>query len=341
MDNFWGLDSQLNPWLAPGFSDEILEELCNRDWRGNRASGIRAPRIFPLAELYGVGFATRKVAGIPQFIPIPYFSDHGVTHLDQWVPAEKENRAKTHMTWHEWRAGLDLSPKRVVRITHPLVIYRRRQGIYRKPDAAGTLVFLDHSLPGVDYEPYDYYQYFEQLAKLPDRMRPRGVCIQMHDIHKGLHKRMRDFGLPLFTVGESSSDLYGPRFYDLITRFEFATSTRVGSHSYLTEEVGVRFFLWGKEIEINNPVIKAREEFEHHRKKNAAKLFSAFPPRRTTERDRWLQAALGLDVGLDESVRRIRLAVRRDLVHALWVGGLAFLNYLRGRSNLRKRAAGS
>lgn len=315
----WPNNFPLDQYMEQGFSDQDLERLCDRQSETNRGS-IPFPRIFSFAELYGMGFATRVVANLPRLMPIPYFSDHGVHHTENWDRVETSNFARTHMTWHEWRAGQDLSPRRVVRITHPLVIFRRRRRIYRKSDASGSLVFLDHSRPGYDFKPYDYEKYFEKLASLPSQMRPKGVCIQMHDIHKGLHKTVRPFGIPLFTVGESSSNFFAERFYDLISRFEFATSTRVSSHSYLTEEAGVRFFLWGEEISPKTDRPQLLREFEDHLLEHAKKVFSDFPPRRTFERYNWLNSTLSLDIGLDESVRRIRRTVQRDLLYALLVG---------------------
>lgn len=323
----WPNNSSLDEYMEQGFSDQDLERLCDRQSDSNRGS-IPFLRIFSFAELYGMGFATRVVADLPRLMPLPYFSDHGVTHTEIWNHVETSNSARTHVTWHEWRAGQDLSPKRVVRITHPLVIFRRRRRIYRSVEASGSLVFLDHSLPNQDYKPYDYEEYFEKLASLPSQMRPKGVCIQMHDVHKGLHKTVRPFGIPLFTVGESSSNFYPERFYDLITRFEFATSTRVGSHSYLTDEAGVRFFLWGEEISPNTDRPQHLREFEDHLWEHAKKIFSDFPPRRSVERYNWLNSTLSLDIGLDESVRRIRRTIQRDFLYSLLVAARLAPAYL-------------
>lgn len=325
MSRLWLGHESVAPFLAMGLSDEELMALCDADLRDNRDSFFRFPRLFPHAELYGAGYATRFVAGWPRFLPISYFSDHGIDHCERpSSPIELTNLARTHITWSKWRAGFEMSSKRVVQIMHPLVLLRRKKRIYRRAEAAGTLVFLDHSLPSADLEPYDYEEYFESLAKLPMDLRPAGICIHMHDVNKGVHEKLRPLGIPLFTLGYSSSDKFADRFYDLVTRFQFSTSTLVGSHSYLCEEAGVRFFIWGRETELVDPLIEARREFEAHRLEAAKEIFSLIPPRRNITRDDWMQSALGLDIGFHESISRIRAVLRKDLPRALWLSARIF-----------------
>ena len=289
-----------------GMSDTELKNLCRP---AQRSRFSLPPRLYPLAELYGLGTSIRKVTGWPTVLPIPFMTDHGVTFLEHLTPGEVANSAKLHFTWSRARAGVYLKDRKIKRIMNPSVMFRRARGIFRRPEAKGTIVFVDHSYPTGDvYSGFDWAKYARELRALPEEMLPVVLCLHSHDISWSLHEELRTHGFDLVTVGNPEHPEFMRRFYALVTRFRFASSANPGTAIFLSEEAGVRAFLLGERNSLES-AIRDRIEFEGHNVAEVDNEFRRMPPQRSYKRDQLLTDHLGLDVSFLDSVSALRRAL--------------------------------
>lgn len=232
--------------LDVGFSDAELESLCQIE-NNLFAKVLRTSRLaYWASEVYGFGTAWRVLTKWPNFMPLPISTDHGVTFGVAFETHELKSFGQYHLTWSRWRASRVLEGKSVIRVQHPWVMYRKKMGIKPLDRAKGTLLFVDHSAPGKENGNSSYWNhYLGEIANLPAKFEVRGLVLHPHDVKAGLHRSLRAFGYPLYTLGHFFSPAFASRFYDLVARFEFVTSASLGSHLFLAEEFGVESFLYG------------------------------------------------------------------------------------------------
>lgn len=305
-----------------GFSDADLELLCTLGLSGfdSTLPFKKKTWLYWPTEIYGFGRCYREWLKWPNWLPIPVYGDHGVCIHGKLEGHEINSRPKTHLTWYRDRAEYSENHKfkKMMRIPHPWVTYRRNFGYKLNPDARGTLIFFAHSIVGTEIVDYDWDGYFEKLVSLPDDFHPLVICMHQHDINKGYHRALRKFQLPIVTVGEASSPYFVDRFYSLVSSFKYATSSIGGSDLFYCEEMGVRYFLMGGEpVYVNFShtqaplgIMKPLDEVCERASQLKRKLFSEFPPTNSVEKKKFVSDVLGLDV----DANRIKLQLRRVFI---------------------------
>lgn len=297
-----------------GLPDAVLEDLCGEAHGKSEGLGRGyAPWLFGLSELHSQGKCWRTVLGWPQWLPVPVFSDHGVHFDHEFFPQEQENGAQVHLTWSDWRVGQSLPGKVVLRTMHPWVLYRRFTQIQPQTERSGTLVFINHTRMSTEHEPYDWDKYFLELRDMDEEFRPRGIMFHANDVRKGVHKKFKQYGLPIFTAGNTSSPLFVDRFYRIVGLFKFSTSPSLGSHSFLSEEFGVNFFLSGEKL-VHNFQDDLRREPNYRIRKHFLEHLFSFPPGPTWEKEAALHACLSTNLSVGATVRSLRkLFIRQSL----------------------------
>ena len=228
---------------SSGFSDEELEQLS--------VSSLYEHGLSPWAawesENSSFGKTFRKWACYPSVLPLCISSDHGVHWESRCWPNEVKNKYRTFFTWHKKKSGLmgKEHGKKSYHVPHPWVFYRRKYLPNTPANRRGTSVFYAHSNSTTTplYENLD--NYINDLKSLPEKFQPVVICLSFHDIQKGLHKELRKYGIPLVTAGTTASQKFVDRFYSLVYKFRFASSSNVGSHTFYIMEAGVPFFLFG------------------------------------------------------------------------------------------------
>lgn len=300
--------------IHSGFSDDELESLCDWGLRGyDRKLPYKSPHwLYWPAELYSFGRCYREWLGLPSWFPLPLYGDHGVATSGDLSPHEKNSKPKVHLTWFKDRAESlkNNSTKKILHIPHPWVVFRHRYGLKKKENAYGTLVFFSHSNTGIEIVDYDFDKYFSELELLPDEYHPLVICMHRHDVEKKYHLKMRKYGLPVISAGETSSPYFVDRFYSMISRFNFATSNSGGSELFYCEEFGVPYFIKGEQPTYVNfshnesplGVLKSRDVVGKLLELRRREIFSVFPPRKSAERMAFVNSVLGLDV--DESMAK-------------------------------------
>lgn len=234
------------PDLVSGLSDSELEDLCVRKLPLSTALLRRRKLSIWSSEIYGHGRAWRSLTNWPNFLPLPISSDHGVTFGQPFEDHEKKNISRIHLTWSRWRQEKVLPGKRVIRVQHPWVAFRRFHQIEKSRHANGTLEFVDHSVPGELEMKGSLDRYLTSLESRPDFLRPTALVIHPNDVKEGIHYRLRPLGLPIFTFGNPLHPNYVDRFYCLVRNFENVSSASIGSHTFFAEELGVRAYVYGE-----------------------------------------------------------------------------------------------
>ena len=232
--------------LEVGFSNRKLTKLVS--FRRGHLEGF--PRLAPFASwqtaVYSLGRCYRDWLRWPWYLPLPMDGDHGI-QLQRDYFLDANSSARTYFTWSSWRATYPDLDKKIYWIRHPWVTFRQKRGITPRPDSKGTLVFISHTVEDSERVGFDFSKYLSQIKALPEKFQPITLCIQMHDVHKGLHASLRDFGFPIVSAGNTASPYFVDRFYDLVTRFKYCSSNMVGSQLFFCEEAGVPYFLLGEE----------------------------------------------------------------------------------------------
>lgn len=241
------------------FSNKQLESIVERNYcyAHDRSIGYRYyPWLYWTTELYSFGKCYRELMGFPKFLPLPFYGDHGVCLNSYFEPHEAKSKCKHHVTWFDERYNSlcsdDSHNKSIIHMPHPWVKYRHMKDIQLDSDRKGTLVFYAHTNNGIEMVDYDDDDYFAKLSRLPDEFHPITICIHQHDIKKGTHLKLRKYGLSIITFGLTSSIYFVDRFYDVVTKFKYATSSFGGSELYYCHELGLKYFILGKEPNLVN-----------------------------------------------------------------------------------------
>lgn len=289
-----------------GMSNEQLEALCKPEV--NQLS-------FPFSwtpELYSFGKCIRTLNAYPGFLPLFIYSDHGAGLHSNLYPHELNNNSNVHLTWHPEKSKryANLKDRKILRVPHPWIGYRRKKGINKSENTSGTIVFFTHHVPGIRWEGHSTEDYFERLRNLPKEFHPIVLCLHMHDINAGHHKVLRKYGFPIVTAGNTVSYNFVDRFYELIKTFSYGTSQEWGSQVAYCIELGIPYFFFGNRPKLINikhkempigEVVQYQDEFHERYYKNAVKLFSYPQTEVTLDQKAFVTKILGLDSDLDQS----------------------------------------
>lgn len=237
-------------------TDEELERRCRKGYTGS------APWIYWPAENYSFGHATRVNTGYPKWLPMFVYSDHGCglhTHLTKH---ELDNSSRIHLTWNCQKSVKysNHEKHRTLLVKHPWMDYRLAKGYRRKSGScAGTLVFFMHGTPSVEWSGHDDDVYFEELKSLPEKFHPIVLCLHLHDVNAGFHKKLRQYGLEIVTAGNTSNTDFVDEFYRIVQSFRYATAQAWGSYVPYCVEMGIPFFFFGEAPTLIN---KSDKDFE-------------------------------------------------------------------------------
>lgn len=236
-----------DPNIYTGYTDEKLESLSKINSRFE--SGV-AYWASVESESSSFGKTLRVWSLFPNFLPMYVCSDHAVHWESKCWPNETNSPYKVYLTWNSKKNEKmnNVAGKQSHYIPHPWVNYRKK---FYHPVSAnlqrGTLVFFPHS-GETSYPVFeDLDAYILKLKSLPKEYHPIVICLLYSDIEKGLHLKLRGYGLPLITAGTMISQKFVDRFYGILLNFKYSTSPNIGSHTFYSIEAGVNFFLYGEE----------------------------------------------------------------------------------------------
>ena len=287
-----------------GMSDEELELLANPDTLDLGLSHWP----YWTSEQYSFGKCIRERAFYPKILPLYIYSDHGAGLHSKLYEHEINNNSNIHLTWHpeKYRRYKSVEKCSLIRVQHPWISYRRKHGIKLDESRKGTLVFFTHHVPGLHWENHDTNEYFDLLRALPEKFKPIVLCLHMHDINAGHHKKLKRHGFPIVTAGNSSSIKFVDRFYELIKKYSYASSPRWGSQTAYCVELGVPYFFLGERPKLINeshdqlPIGEVGYKDETHEDYDlrANELFRYPVDKVTQEQRAFVEALLGVDANV-------------------------------------------
>lgn len=250
--------SNISDLIDVGFSDSKLYDLCDARPRTikpvSRLLSSIGRLIFPTklfwpSECYGFGKCYRHWLCWPSFLPIPVYSDHGADGDGRFYIHELANPAKYHFCFSFYRRKEirhKSGKKRLLRVQHPWITYRHSKHFELHKDSNRCLIFLPHSIPGVDIAK-KHIAYSDLIENTRARF-PHinlALCIHKHDVNAEIISFCRSFNLPVFTLGDPMSPLFVDRFYNLARNFCYASSSLMGSQGYYCSELGIDYHILG------------------------------------------------------------------------------------------------
>jgi hypothetical protein len=200
-------------------------------------------------EAYGHGKWLRSWLGWPQWLPLPAYSDHGVSLDSYHAIHEIQNEFRIHFFWSVYKqlyaSQKSITDKRnYIQIPHPYLHLKLER--YRHPNSnrSGLLVFWPHTTSKYTYDDSYVSKYLEYLAELRNEFHDICICIAFHDLHAPWAGQVMAEHR-VVSAGDYMSPDFPERLFSLIDQYEFATSPWGGSQAYYCTMLGVKYFIDG------------------------------------------------------------------------------------------------
>jgi hypothetical protein len=254
------------------------------------------------SEIYGLGAAYRSAFKIPRFLPLPFYSDHGV--IASGVIDENILRfpiwKKTFLTFSESIAeARDIYPSlRILGQIHPWVVYKEKHSIKKSYNPEIVIFFPLHTVNGYQVSGMEDEKSISYLKSLNEKTGIIKVCLHSNDLGTEREKLFKSEGFDVISFGDPMGDEFIQNFYNFarVTKYAISESwtsgvaflidldvpcvilrrdLRVESHSNLNRKVG-----------FDNPQIRADIQY-------AEQLFSELTDIVTDEQRSYIQNQLG------------------------------------------------
>ena len=242
---------------------------------------------------------------LPDWLYLPFYGDHGYSAFGKFQQHEIENNAHIHVTFNKYRyeALKNKVDKYLLYINNPYVPYRKINKLKQKPHCKGTLVFYTHTINNVYYYNYNFEEYLDLLLNLPESYHPIVFMFHNNDIRKGNYKHLKKRGFPVLTAGNQSDWQFIDRFYEIISHFKYGTSNSGGSELFYCTEMGLKYFILGKEPMLFNKghkqnkrgLINNQDELLTKLNTKKRELFHFESNAIQDEKDKFITVSLGLD----------------------------------------------
>jgi hypothetical protein len=263
---------------------------------------------------YGHDWIIRHYLDFPRLLPMNVRIQHGWYTNFRPETADLRTDQPLMLVWSKRIAAewIDLTRRPVEILGSPFVHFRHMFGIQKREDAQGTVVFPQHSTRNSKTE-NDVEKYCRDLDALPDVYRPVTICLHFHDWDE-LKPLFESHGYGrIVTAGRSRQPEAGfaKRFYEILSRHQYATSNDILTGLFYAVEMGIPFFVYGPE-----PFSYRRESGEAtFRMPYFYEIIEFFrgPTTTSTETQRQLVRS---EIGLDDSIPPEEL--RATLIDMFW-----------------------
>jgi len=305
-----------------GFSDIELETLCGvvaGEYSHSHPQNLeQKPALYFMGKVNGYGTALRNLLNLPGWYPLPFSLDHGIAFASE-LSSFEQNKASAHFVWDKERydALAYKHGSRIRRIRNPVISMIERQNIKKVSDAQGTIVFIPHTNDSCTLRPYNWHNYISKIEQRFKKSKRIVLCIHPHDIKNGNYKKFRQFGKPLITFGNNTSDLFIHRFLSTLIHFEYATGISPGSEAFYCSSIEVDYIQFGEKIDYvyapnstaddnsDNLVKKYRDQRDH--------LFSE-QQKNSEQTKQFIADRMGLDISIEDSTAALRRILIRDSI---------------------------
>jgi len=205
----------------------------------------------PRLELYSHGKYLRKWLGWPQWLPLPAYSDHGVSLDCYHAKHEEKSEYLSHFYWslHKFKYSSIRSSlfKRYFFVPHPYyqLLFEFKNSSLTCQNDSGLLVFWPHTTSKYYYNAEYVSAYLKYIRDFAPSYENIDICISSNDYSQPWLNEIKSSGFPVVTAGSSRSPLFAARLFDLISKYQYATSPLGGSQVFYCTMLGLKYFIGG------------------------------------------------------------------------------------------------
>lgn len=180
------------------------------------------------SEIYGLGTAYRSVFKIPKFLPLPFYSDHGVIAsgvIDESISNFPIWR-KTFLTFSESvvEAKNDYPSLRILGQIHPWVVYKEKHSIKKVYSPQIVIFFPLHTVSGYEVSGMEDEKSIDYLKGLNEKMESIRVCLHWNDMGTEREKLFKNKGFDVISFGNPMGDEFIEYFYNFARNTKYAIS---------------------------------------------------------------------------------------------------------------------
>jgi hypothetical protein len=242
--------------------------------------------------------------GIPKFLPLLFFSDHG-TLTGGIVDKQILDVAQNGDFYFSFSKSVCENQKeypliRIIGVLHPWVYFRRKHGIIRNFNSENILYFPMHSAPGYKIEGFNDQASIDFLKNLELKSSNIFICLYWFDYVGDRRKKYDEAGFNVITLGHPEDPEFVINFYKVAKQTRYAISEGwTSAVAYLTDlEVPCTVIPRDMSVvhtEDPDRILGMRHEGYSIEIRQAQELFSKFPPQVTSEQRKFVGQQLGYE----------------------------------------------
>lgn len=214
-----------------------LDELCAN--RGNPTiDRFRGNGFYGMADVY------KTYAGISVDIPLNGIVPHGPYISDTWLwQAEAKAKVPYVYCYPKFRQAVykKHTNKKVVLSACPFIYVEYMLKEEPKPERCGTLFFPVHSSKHIPAQ-QDYNKLASKLLTIDEIYQPIDVCIYWKDYLAGAAEPFLQKGITVVSAGHIYDRSFLYRLYNLLSRYQYASGNKLGSHLFYAVRSGCSYF---------------------------------------------------------------------------------------------------
>lgn len=221
----------------------MIDKTRQLRFRAYLESGFLPSKRFWNWNIYSNGFTLSSNIGLGKHKIISVAGDHGHGFETRLMDREISMPSRNHLTWQEWKLGVECKGKTIRLMKHPWIDFIQRENMQVSKKARGTLVFVPHSVPGLATTKFDIEAFVHHSETLENLQSPVSYALHSHDLGQEIHQKMKDMGKSVVSAGDSQHPYFVYNFVKMVQDHRFACSPSFGSQVFLLHHLGLDYFL--------------------------------------------------------------------------------------------------
>jgi hypothetical protein len=314
-----------------GYSDFELEMLCQVH--------INHRHGFWTSELNGFAACYRSLTFYPKWLPMPVMSEHGLATDPSPLKTELNHKAPFFFYWSPIKKyGFRKDDResqvlpRNIHVPCPIFYYAKKhvRRISRDltEDHKKVLFFLPHGSPQLEVSEWPILEYVNEIKSRVGEGTQVFLCVHHHEIRKGIHKQLREFGFPLVTAGFSGNYSFASRLVNLMAHFDVTAANLFSTSAAWSCACDIPHILLRRKVTVKNYDKNLRvsdgEEFDfvwrpsHARYLHLLDRLFTDPMGVSARQKKWLSK---------HGLRAVSKRERLSIVMLVWFGFVRMLPY--------------
>lgn len=235
----------------------------------------------------------------PKFLPLFFYSDHGVNISSDIDPAILDLDKKSYFfCWNEQLIEKynDYRNLRIIPTEHPYRIIIDRIPKNRKME--GTIFFPSHNAGGYVVAGIDDEDSISRISALPKDYFPVTVCLHATDYMTERREFFEKFGFHVIWFGDIHSQEFVIRLFSELAKYKYAVSEAWGSQVAYAVAIGIPTTIIPRNIEVHSiessiQVLGDSDQFYSREKSKVDSLFSEYLGKVTPQQMEYINTRLG------------------------------------------------